>query len=88
MIGLAISCLALKTSLGIQNLQFTSASWSHTPRKKFNNFQHAILGSTSTMPEHATTPSAQACKAWKHANHVNTPSAQSMRDTRARKHTI
>ena len=43
MIGLAISYLPLNASLRIQNLQFESAPWTNTPRKKFNNFKHTIL---------------------------------------------
>ena len=46
MIGLAISYLPLNASLRIQNLQFESALWKNTPRKKFNNFKHTILWST------------------------------------------
>ena len=46
MIGLAISCRPLNTSLHIQSLQFTSAPCSNTPRKQSNKLKHTILRST------------------------------------------
>ena len=85
MIGLAISCLPLNTLHCIQNLQFTSAPWSNTPRKQFNKFKHTISWSmpsilffeacwTCHFMKHAKHDIYEACQAHhflKHTNHIS-----------------
>ena len=68
MIGLTTSCLALNTSLRIQNLHFTSAPWSHT--EKFNNFKYTIFMKHAKFIERARMPNTLARKARQTREHV------------------
>ena len=69
MIGLAISCRPLNTSLHIQ-------------RKQVNNFKHVILGNTPSTPYYEAREFFEVCKArqffearqaYEHVKHVSTP---------------
>ena len=77
MIRLAISFLLLNTSFRIQYTQFTSAPWSHTPRKQLRNFKHVILWSAAGTPfykVHQTHQRAKFIEHVKHAKHLSTQS--------------
>ena len=73
---LPISYRPLNTSLRIQSLQFTSAPWSTTPRKQFNDFKQATLWHTTSRPFF------EGHYFMKHAKDESTPSSQSMPSTR------
>ena len=74
MIGLTISCSPLNKSLHIQSQQFTSASWSNTPRKQFNSFKHAIFWNMPSKPLYEARQARQFFEArhfMKHAKQVS-----------------
>ena len=83
MTDLAISYRPLNTSLHIQNLQFTNAPWSNTPRKQFNKFTRPTLWNTPSTP---LFEAREALHFMKHVKHVSTPSSQSTRAHQAREH--
>ena len=82
--GFPIPCHPSNPLLCIQDLKFTSAPWSNTPKKQFNNFKCAIfkVRQARHLLKHVkqaifwsmpSTRTRQARKARKASEHLNTP---------------